>query len=730
MNENMQISELAEGDPCGKQRSYSVAFERHEIWDAISMAHAGMDAYQEAIIKTEVESPNLARSYAQTIVSSWRSMQASASLQENQPCYLLELEATNGKFACWLLNALERLLSAREWDLFSPQYLLADSRPERISECWQHPALHQWIERGHLEPVEYDPRRQRFIDLKSRRLILGSGSIANPLTVLANGVFSGLRQSLYNIHYGKCFSARLASTASAASATQDDSVEKAGEPNTSLSYHWREMQTPQHTHALLPRYIERLDSGVVLLPDETIEVIGRITMLAGNGVLFLLSDRGFYSEADLRQQWIPEMGPCARYFLPINGHALSWHVESLNGNAAHYQSGYDSALHSMLWCPTGMSGAQLDTRQLTDNFSNSRDATVRRMSELAAHAQATISAEQLLALLDLSNFDHGILFAHLDCLRESLPHLDARQRIRWRSAMEKVWQQYYSLVEDAEFLTEFGLLSMRLGAWGVAKRSLSYVVERLPGHIASNYYLAATLLHLGERDSARQVIHRCLAMNPSFEDAIVLSRQLSKWQLRCQEDSCYDATLGRDREISLHPLAEHYAEEFLYQYRDPSIAVMTSLPDFDDVESFEKWQSEQYQPDNKGLYIIVHREHGLLGVVSLRWHRDMGFFYFWIGTDYQGQGIGQRAARLLFNMAQQTLGIRDFYTCVFRDNSRSISALEKLGFKQLPFTAKEPDEDYLFCHRSRAEAEGRHSYTALTELLNKIESPIKLEPIR
>ncbi|MBL4671440.1 MAG: GNAT family N-acetyltransferase [Arenicella sp.] len=732
MKETQVIYRAEKIDDCDRAFVSGTPFEKHYLWDEIDTAHQILDADQDALLKAEVESPSVAANNAQSIAIGWRSLHANGALTPNQPCYLLELEAANGRFASLLLTQLQSILSPQEWALFKPRYLLADSRAERVSECWQHSTLRPWIEQGHLEPVEYDARKQRFINLKSRRLILAANSIANPLVVIANGVFSGMRQSLHHVHYGKCFSAQLKDAVATKDSTLDATIERTQKYDTqegesergAYDYLWNEEQAPHFGHPLLPRYTERLDSGLVLIPQQMFEVIGRLTNLTTNGTLLLSNDRGFFGERRLREQSIPEMGPYTRYFLPINGHALSWHIESLGGNVTHYQSANDCPLHSLMWCPASKASAQLDSGDLVKNITYNTDAIVRRMCQLSCQSNELITADQLMSLLQLSDYDHHILFTHMGCLFDSLAQLDASQRISWRDTVTTIWRQYYLFKGDAQLLRDFGLLSMRLGAWDVAKQCLSYVINQLPNDIESRYYLALCLLHLGERDAVERQLLKCLEVNAGYEAAIDLMSQLGDWRTYCQKDHCYEPNLGRDHELSLHPLAGHYAEEFLYQYRDPSIAVMASLPDFDSVDEFEEWRQQQERTSDRGLYAVVHREHGLLGVVSLRWYQGAAFFYFWIGADYQGQGYGQRAAKILFSMAEQTLGICRIYTYAFDDNSRSFSALNELGFQPLPFKAKEPDDAYRFFSTTREPSSVQ--YGSLTSLLSGIESPIEL----
>ena len=108
---------------------------------------------------------------------------------------------------------------------------------------------------------------------------------------------------------------------------------------------------------------------------------------------------------------------------------------------------------------------------------------------------------------------------------------------------------------------------------------------------------------------------------------------------------------------------------------------------------------------------------------------NAGYFYFWMGSDFQGQGFGQQAAHLLFDLMPQR-GVTEIFTSAYEDNLRSINALTRLGFEQLPFRAQAPDHELIFFRRHTQEQNidnsARHlaSRTALCELCDAIQSPL------
>ncbi len=104
---------------------------------------------------------------------------------------------------------------------------------------------------------------------------------------------------------------------------------------------------------------------------------------------------------------------------------------------------------------------------------------------------------------------------------------------------------------------------------------------------------------------------------------------------------------------------------------------------------------------------MLHREWGFIGCVSLAVHRDVGFFYYWLGRDFQGRGYGPRAGALLLSLAQQAYGLRCCYAKVYDHNLRSRRGLEKMGFADLDIRGAGEDCNQVFYRRGPAQARRR-----------------------
>jgi len=132
--------------------------------------------------------------------------------------------------------------------------------------------------------------------------------------------------------------------------------------------------------------------------------------------------------------------------------------------------------------------------------------------------------------------------------------------------------------------------------------------------------------------------------------------------------------------LRLEPLGHHHLADFAWQYHDPEIARLCCLPAFQSEAQWHAWLDASWGYGDQRLYAVIDPEWGFVGSVSLIQHGALGFFYYWIGPDFQGQGRGAAAVRILLGDAASRRGMRSCYAKVFVDNQPSRRAMEKLGF--------------------------------------------------
>lgn len=231
-------------------------------------------------------------------------------------------------------------------------------------------------------------------------------------------------------------------------------------------------------------------------------------------------------------------------------------------------------------------------------------------------------------------------------------------------------------------------------------------------------------IQLGDFQTALEEADKQLALSPGNPVLIELKQFL---QVRLLEHCFTDASL-RSEELMITPLDYNHVSDFIWQFTDPKIAELCTLPNFVSAEHWINWLHECKQDKRRYLFAVIHRDMGFIGSVCLQIHNGLGFFYYWLGTDFQGKGYGPKAVALLLDFGYKKLDMQSCFTKIFNHNLASHKAIAKLHFRQLPFSAVAPSENEVFYYHGKEHCE-HLLHKQLAWLLTDLRSGISLTPI-
>ena len=273
---------------------------------------------------------------------------------------------------------------------------------------------------------------------------------------------------------------------------------------------------------------------------------------------------------------------------------------------------------------------------------------------------------------------------NIDVILNSSEQLDPIQKIQWQETLQQVWLNSNAAQLDMEIIFKIACVAINLGHWGLAKDALYSVLELNAHKIAVYHNLAICEVATGNFDSALKAVDLALLLDKNHYPSRTLKTELASMiQLKNQLPWYYKSN-PHSQVLTITPIISFYASAFFEQYRDPAIAKLTQLPAFSSIAQTAEWIAQQVKQTTKATYAVIHQVWGFVGVVSMRIKQSLAYFYFWIGTDFQGLGFGQQATALLFKQAEQ-LGIKRIYTSAFSDNKRSQNVLKKCGFKNFDY---------------------------------------------
>lgn len=211
--------------------------------------------------------------------------------------------------------------------------------------------------------------------------------------------------------------------------------------------------------------------------------------------------------------------------------------------------------------------------------------------------------------------------------------------------------------------------------------------------------LIDALKHMGEMEYALNLCIACQLAQPENLRFASAHRDLHDWNAFRHHAGRGDGHSHEDNELLLEPLGHHHLPDFAWQYFDPAIAERCCLPKFHSDLEWHRWLEEVYHYGDQSIDAVIHREWGFIGSVSLIQHGGIGFFSYWLGRDFQGQGFGPRAVSLMLASAAERYRLHTCYAKVYEDNTPSRRALEKLGFEDIQVSAVAPDDNEMFYRR-------------------------------
>lgn len=652
----------------------------------------------------------------------------------NEPLYIFELEPQSGCFAWHCLTRLQALKQEHNRESLRIIYLLVSGQYDNPSfSADQHPRLQFFLQQGMLDFISFDPACgiPEWSKLKIRGEYLHFKSIKNLPVVIATNYLSRQKSDLLCIHYGKLFEAFICfETHRPREAGNTDLLSESS--YRKMHCEWQPKQTDAYPYdflnQILAGYIETFNSSVLLYPVAALVSIDWLRYAFGGQLLILSRDFGICHERDLVMHSEETLLDSNYNLLPLNYHALAKYASLHQGQVWQTQCEDRGIVTSvLLFTAPGkphVPETALQHNPFPDQF--------RLLRQLIQDSLDSMSSDQMLTCLQLTKWDMGLFDLLMPRLASEVSFFTPDERLQWIAALEQLMQHYYPEYNKPDYAFDIGFIATRLSAWSFAIDCYQESLRWCGDEIICLTNLAYCYWNIGSNIKAFAALDRAADLNKNHARVLELTRQIRDWEDYCNRLEWYSSHYCYDDEITLQPLGEQHAEAFFIQYRDPGIAELTCLPYLETLEAVHQWivaENNRRHP----LFAIIHRKYGFAGCVSLLQAETAAFFYFWVGVDYQGGGIGRKAAAILFKLAERQLHLQQIFTSSYNCNKKSERALAWLGFNRMPFEAEAPDQDMSFwmlsLHISQTDSCNQHAavlHQNLKQLLEACDSPIRL----
>lgn len=743
--------------------------------------------------------PTIAKAYAEMVLGFWRDLKAQNSAP--QTLYIIEVGTGCGRFAYHFLLEFFAAFDAIRRPQDKACYVMTDFSSRTVAQ-WREPLsakLKPFIEQGKLDFAVFDAEVDTHIHLQQQNIILSPGSLKLPPVVIANYVFSGLRQDLFFLDNKRLYEGWLALTPGN---PEPENASNNPFQGLKLDYQKRRITELPYANAqwnsLIENFAERLPPCALLFPAYALDTIARLANLhadvlhGGNlhgcNLLLLSADRSTHDLKDVARQQEPDIARHGSFSLPVNYHAIASVLRNQGGKHWSSPQGNGLAIFAACWPPAELGTlpavsanpwreTALAAKKELQDFSPGDFYRIKQTLETEAEY---LNPEQMLAFLRLSHWDTKIFYLMFAYIYDDLAQLPAQQKNDWYAGLAEVWRYHLPIGEDYNLAYDLALLAAELNRWQSAIDWFLQSLEnnnqaqnqssiffnlgiahwQMASHSEAESYLvkALALAEKADAELVSKTAKETLVIGEQDDDeddeddeeqaaadsqAPTISEQLTElraWQAQCQTIlgaqtlQLPATTPANPKALFASLLGPHHALALYRLQRDPELAQLAGVECLRSTEHAREW-IQQEQSDRKHVLAILHPDFGLIGVAALECPPQAlapggsrsGRFYYWIGEEYQWQGYGTQAMRLLHQLASK-IGVLHIFSTVDKTNIASQRALAKLGYQRLPFEIIGERPGYRYHHFGQALSEGE-LHPVLAQLLVELNTGTSLAPL-
>ncbi len=629
-------------------------------------------------------SPSVAHHLSSLIIQHWYACLASNEISVDAPLDILDFCPGRGLTTLLLTQVLQRRLpqiAGVRW-----RYLPVVTDRKSIAAWRSLEGLQANLSTGRVVPLLWHPERD------DPCLLLPEGrkewKPGNPVIALTHDYFARLPHRLLAVHYGKLM--EYADDGSPLDSEPENFGQRDGQRQwTGIDYH----SLDGDLHDLFELYLAKFNSAPVPYPEGVLRLIHSISKKCTQGCLLVSSAQGATTETQLRLASFPDLIKVfqSRQALPVNFHLLSYKLKNSSAATGHISLQNDQVIQLTLF---NHCDADARLSGLLHDIEPGMFGHASALSQAMQGVAGDSAFEHRLTLLKLAAFDPKVLAAiHAPNFSKACK-FSAFNRGAWQLALDQVWSNFLPDGDQDFFYEQVAVMAMHCGHWALARRALKSGLLRRGRNATDLAQLAWCDARTGNLNKAAEIVAEALVLEPDHGLAREVSNRihsrLSQW------DSVWRQPVYHpELPLVLEPLDSSHAEAMLHQYRDPQIAIMTGLPAITSLEAMQEWIDEQLREKQWAHFAIMHNDQGFVGYINLAISGHAAFFCFWTGVDFQGRGLATEAGKLACEFAE-SIGITVLLTSAYTDNQRSIRALERIGFCEIPIRAMPPDHERIF----------------------------------
>jgi tetratricopeptide (TPR) repeat protein len=495
----------------------------------------GVNAWSTNTVPFFVTSnPYIAKAYAQMIFAWLRDLVATNALDTSNPVYIIELGAGSGRFSYHFLTKFFSFFSGSALRHLKIRYVMTDF-PEATIRYWQqHPQLRPWVEDGLLDFAYFDAEVHTTLTLLENQQTLSASTIKNPVALIANYFFDGLRQDAFYIERRKLYERRI-------TVQLPDPPPDTTEPQLlkRIKYEFenREISADDYYddanfNQILRTYQNSLFQTHLLFPIGSLTCLQRLLALSSGRMIVLSADKGHYHSSDFLFQPQVDVVSHGSFSMSVNYDALGQYARLFNGDFLAPPQYYNTTCVCCLLFG-GNTKQYLETDQAYQLIiAEEGPVNVHNLTwAIADHARAGALAEILVGLR-LSQWDSNVFMVCAEALIQKIDGISSALRLDVVHTLQHIWKNYYHLGEADNVPLVIGKVFYSLRDYGKSIEFIQHALKLYGAQIESLYLLSLCYEQLGKNDRALEVLEQLLIIQPEFEPAQQLRNQIEENQKR------------------------------------------------------------------------------------------------------------------------------------------------------------------------------------------------------
>lgn len=274
-----------------------VPFSDSKLWDWQRGYYSvkGIEAWSSNDVPFEVTSnPYIASSYANIIVRFIQDYSRQNPETAKEPFYILELGAGTGQFSYYFLKALISLLSELDMKQVNIRYVMSDISKKNINFWKDNNAFNTFLRKDILYFAELDLESDfnEIILQESDFILSKEHSLKNPLTIIANYVFSALRNDIFSVQNNTLHESLISLT------SKENNIDNEYPKDLKkihIEYEDKEIDGEYYNdanfNAILEVYRTKLDNSHFLFPIASLNALRKLKSFASDKIFVLSSDK-------------------------------------------------------------------------------------------------------------------------------------------------------------------------------------------------------------------------------------------------------------------------------------------------------------------------------------------------------------------------------------------------------------------------------------------------------